>query len=51
MVDECSKYSASQLVEITHHQDPWLKAYEQGFNREITKEHMKQYFSDVKEVN
>lgn len=51
MVDECSKYSASQLVEITHHQDPWLQAYEQGFNREITKEHMKQYFSDVKEIN
>lgn len=46
MVDECSKYSASQLVEFTHHQDPWINAYAQGFNREITTESIRHYFAE-----
>ena len=27
IIDECSSYSASSLVEITHKQDPWRDAY------------------------
>lgn len=44
IVDECSKYSASALVEITHHQDPWIKAYHPGRNNIISRESIEEYF-------
>ena len=31
-IDECAKYSASKLVEITHNQIPWKK---EGTNQKI----------------
>ena len=46
MVDKCSKFTASQLVEITHRQTPWKKAYKSYQNNEITQLSIKGCFSD-----
>lgn len=46
MVERCAAYSASQLVEITHHQEPWIKAYKQGYNQVITQDSIQQYFAE-----
>lgn len=46
IIDECSRYSASALVEITHNQTPWIEAYEPGWNNEITTESIKRYFEE-----
>lgn len=45
IIDECAKYSAAKLVEITHNQTPWKKAYRSS-NKVITPESMKQYFEE-----
>lgn len=47
IVDDFSDYTASELVDITHHQDPWLDAYIPRFNNEITKEAILCYFSNL----
>lgn len=44
IIDECSKYSASALVELTHNQTPWLEAYIPGMNNEITNESIRNFF-------
>lgn len=45
IIDECSKYSASDLVDITHHQSPWIDAYNKpGVNNEITIKSIRDYF-------
>ena len=44
MVDECAKYSASELVEITHRQKPWKQAYSKGPNTVISCTKIKEYF-------
>lgn len=46
IVDETARYSASQLVEITHHQTPWISAYRRGFNNEITNESILEFFRE-----
>lgn len=46
IIDECSKYSTSALMEITHNQTPWIDAYRLGQNTEITKESIKEYFKE-----
>jgi len=47
IIDECSRYSASALVEITHNQTPWVEAYDQaGYNNEITAKSIKDYFME-----
>lgn len=47
IIDECSRYSASALVEITHNQTSWAEAYDQaGYNNEITTESIKDYFAE-----
>ena len=46
IVDECSQYSASTLVEITHHQTPWIEAYKPGYNNPISNESILKYFSE-----
>ena len=47
IIDECARYSASTLVEITHNQTPWIEAYdESGYNNEITTESIKKYFEE-----
>ncbi len=47
IIDECSRYSASTLVDITHHQTPWIEAYNKpGHNNVITKESIRKYFAE-----
>lgn len=45
VVDKCSKYSASALVEITHRQDPWKRVYRKYENNEITPDSIRAYFA------
>lgn len=45
IVDECAKYSTSQLVNITHKQTPWLKAYSENKHNHISNESIFEYFS------
>lgn len=48
IVDECCEYSASQLVEITHHQSPWRDAYHRpGVNNEITPDSIRAFFTEA----
>ena len=46
IVDECSKYSASQLVELTHKQRPWKDAYQKYHNNIISNESIREYFKE-----
>ncbi|KIL06900.1 hypothetical protein SR42_15115 [Clostridium botulinum] len=46
MVDECSKYSAGKLVEITHNQTPWLSSYAKGWNNIITQDSIYKFFNE-----
>lgn len=46
IVDECAKYSASTLVDITHHQTPWIRAHNEGYNSVISNESIKEYFTE-----
>lgn len=45
IVDECVNYSASALVDITHHQTPWIQAYRKGsHNNVISKQSIFDFF-------
>lgn len=46
IVDECAKYSASTLVEITHNQTPWREAYRSNWNNVISNERIREYFAE-----
>lgn len=46
MIDRCAKYTASQLVEMTHHQDPWVQAYTPYRSNVITKRSIRDFFSE-----
>lgn len=47
MIDECAKYSASQLCDITQRQPPWLDVYkDDGVTREISNESIKKFFME-----
>ena len=46
VVDDLSGYSASQLVDMTHQQEPWINAYRKGRNREITINAIRDYFNE-----
>lgn len=47
MIDGCAGYSASALVEITHHQTPWVEAYNKpGKNNIITNESIRDFFTE-----
>lgn len=48
VVDKFSKYSASDLVKLTHNQAPWRSAYEKYMNNEITNESIRGYFGNGK---
>lgn len=41
------KYSAEELVEITHNHDPWQKIYKEGENRTIPVELLKEYYTGI----
>lgn len=46
VVDKFAEYTATDLVSLTHRQAPWNNAYEPYMNNEITKNSIKEYFSD-----
>lgn len=46
IVDECKDYSASQLVDLTHKQSPWIDAYVKGQNNIIEKPAIREFFSE-----
>lgn len=46
IVDDASRYTASQLVQITHNQAPWKNAYRRGFNNVISNEAIRDYFRE-----
>lgn len=46
VVDECSRYSASALVDITHNQSPWVDAYVPGCNNVISQRSIRDYFAE-----
>ena len=46
IIDECGWYTAAQLVEISHNQTPWIKAYSPYRNNIISKKSIKDFFSE-----
>lgn len=46
IVRATANYSASQLVEITHNQAPWVNAYRRGHNNGISNEAIRAFFED-----
>lgn len=46
VVDKFADYSASDLVNLTHNQDPWQDAYRPYQNNEITVEDIRRYFDE-----
>lgn len=46
IIDECAKYSASNLVEITHKQSPWINAYRQYSGAVITNKSIQTFFQE-----
>ena len=52
IVEECAKYSASTLADITHSQSPWIDAYNRpGINNPITNDSIINYFKEVSIVD
>lgn len=45
MIDECSKYTTGQLVNITHAQEPWGNAYKNQTKNVITPDKIKEFFA------
>ena len=46
MLDSCSDYSTSTLVDMTHSQNPWKFAYQNPLDNEITISSMYHYFKE-----
>lgn len=46
VIDNFKDYSATDLVRLTHHQDPWRNAYCPGENRKIDIADLQRYFAD-----
>lgn len=44
IIDECAQFSAYQLVNITHKQDPWINAYRSWRKMPISNESIKEFF-------
>lgn len=44
IISECAKYSASVLVEVTHKQTPWRRAYKKKRGSVISNESIKNFF-------
>ncbi|MBO7344554.1 MAG: DUF4065 domain-containing protein [Clostridia bacterium] len=47
VVDNFAKYPAMKLVEITHRQSPWIKAYQEGKRTIISKDSIRRYFDGI----
>ncbi len=46
IVDECNNYSTAQLVEITHHQRPWITAVDNPVDSVIYPKNIREYFKE-----
>lgn len=46
VINKFSDYAASDLVELTHNQSPWIDAYRSGKNSEITPEAIEEFFGE-----
>ena len=46
IVDLCAGKSTSELVDITHQQEPWKNAYRKYCNNIITNESIRKYFTE-----
>lgn len=46
VVDVFSTFTATELVELTHKQDPWIDSYERGKNKVISLESLERYFNE-----
>lgn len=46
MIDSCSRYSAAQLVDITHRQTPWMSVYAPYQSNIISKASIKRFFME-----
>lgn len=46
VIDEFKDFSATDLVKLTHSQDPWKNAYVPFANNVITNESIKEFFND-----
>ncbi|MBS7217743.1 MAG: DUF4065 domain-containing protein [[Clostridium] spiroforme] len=46
IVEATFDYTASELVNLTHNQAPWKDAYRKGFNNEIPKQSILNYFKE-----
>lgn len=46
IIEQCSKYAASTLVEITHRQSPWREAYRQYCGAVISNDSIKAFFQE-----
>ena len=44
ILQETERFTASELVQITHGQSPWLDVYSPGMNNEITQESILNFF-------
>lgn len=45
VIDKFSDFSATDLVSLTHRQSPWIDAYAQHQNNEITLDAIREYFN------
>lgn len=46
VIDGFADYTATDLVEITHNQSPWIESYVPYMNNEITPQMLKEYFDE-----
>ena len=50
MLDTCKDYPTYQLVDITHSQSPWKKAYRRNMKTVIPQESIRRYFASLGDV-
>lgn len=46
IIQKTANYSASQLVQITRNQSPWLDAYRPGYNNKISNRSIREFFEE-----
>lgn len=49
MLDACADKTTRELVNITHHQTPWKRAYKNLFSNEITQESIRNMFAEMRQ--
>ena len=45
------KFSGPELIDRTHLEKPWINAFNKGANTEITKDALKEYFSEALKIS